>query len=129
MSSEQNQRTPRRLPKGFAPGSSGLASEYAREMGWDLNEDERKHAALEKQESDGGLHHDYGARDFGDEAKDTSAAVQKQDGAGASGDAQKAGKDATAGRKIFAIKLPFPKPALGRTPTQKPIAVKRVRTA
>ena len=129
MSIDKNQETPRRLPKGFAPGSSGLASEYAREMGWDLNEDERKRTALEKQESDGGLNYDYGAQDCGDEAKDTSTATQNEAGP-ANDDAQSAAKDKTAAApKIFAVKLPSPKPALGRTLAQNPIAVKRTRTA
>ncbi len=64
----------RHEPQGFTPRSGGLASEYAREQGWSTNEAERSKTPSEKQEFDGGRDYDYGARDFGDEAVDTSSA-------------------------------------------------------
>ena len=64
-----------RSPAGFTPRSGGLASEYAREQGWDLNEEQRVKRPQEKQDYDGGRDYDYGnAQDFGDTAVDTSAA-------------------------------------------------------
>jgi hypothetical protein len=69
----------KRVPKGFTPGAGGLASEYAREQGWAINEDERRRIPLDKQDEDGGTDYDYGAADFGDEAKDTSSAKPKDD--------------------------------------------------
>jgi|SRR5579863_187276 len=129
MSIEKNQETPRRLPKGFAPGSSGLASEYAREMGWDLNEDERRNNPLAKQASDGGLNDEYGAQDFGDEAKDTSTAAKKEGGP-ANNDAENASKEKSAAApKVFWVRAPVAKPASGRGPAQIPFAVRRTRTA
>jgi hypothetical protein len=62
-----------RVPQGFTVHSSGLASEYAREQGWGINEEERTKTPGEKQDYDGGRNYDYGARDFGDTAKDTSS--------------------------------------------------------
>lgn len=69
-----------REPAGFTPRSGGLTSEYAREQGWDLNEQERRASPPEKQEYDGGRDYDYGARDFGDTAVDTSSADPQQFG-------------------------------------------------
>ena len=63
-----------RDPQGFTPRSSRRASEYAREQGWQMNEEERVKTPTEKQPYDGGTDYDYGARDFGDSAEDTSAA-------------------------------------------------------
>lgn len=60
-------------PSGFTQHTAGLASEYAREQGWGTNEQERTREPNEKQEYDGGRDYDYGARDFGDTAVDTSA--------------------------------------------------------
>lgn len=51
-----------------------LASEFAREQGWDTNEEQRAQRPAEKQPYDGGRDYDYGARDFGDTAEDTSSA-------------------------------------------------------
>ena len=59
-------------PRGFGERSRGLASEYAHEQGWGLNEDERTKQPEGRQPTDGGTDYDYGARDFGDEAGDTS---------------------------------------------------------
>ncbi len=61
-------------PRGFGEHSRGLASEYAHEQGWGLNEEERRAEPNEAQATDGGTDYDYGARDFGDEAVDTSTA-------------------------------------------------------
>ncbi len=61
-------------PSGFTTHSGGLASEYAREQGWGINEEERTRAALAKQDYEGGRDYDYGARDFGDSAGDTRPA-------------------------------------------------------
>jgi len=63
-----------RLPKGFTVKSGGSASEYARELGWGINEEERTKTPSQKQNYDGGRDYDYGARDFGDSAKDTGSA-------------------------------------------------------
>jgi len=65
-----------RTPAGFTPRSGGLASEYAREMGWGLNEPQRAKEPEEKQDADGGTNYDYGAADFGDSAKDAGEAGQ-----------------------------------------------------
>lgn len=61
-------------PLGFTPGSGGSSSEYAREMGWGTNEQERTKTPTEKQNYDGGRDYGYGARDFGDSTVDTSKA-------------------------------------------------------
>lgn len=52
----------------------GLASEYAHEQGWGLNEEERTKLPDEKQDYQGGTDYEYGAQDFGDTAVDTSKA-------------------------------------------------------
>lgn len=70
--SQQQQGT--HIPQGFTVHTSGLASEYAREQGWGLNEEERTKTPRKKQDYDGGRNYDYGARDFGDTAVDTSEA-------------------------------------------------------
>jgi hypothetical protein len=74
MPFNNNQDRSRRVPAGFTQHSSGLASEYAREQGWGMNEDERTQTSPVKQDADGGKDYDYGPRDFGDTAVDTSAA-------------------------------------------------------
>lgn len=63
----------KREPAGFTPHSSGLASERAREQGWQTNEEERTKIPQGKQNEDGGTDYDHGARDFGDEPVDTSS--------------------------------------------------------
>ena len=60
-------------PVGFTSHTRSLASEYAHEQGWGLNEDERTRLDAEPQAQDGGTDYDYGAQDFGDTAADTSA--------------------------------------------------------
>ena len=60
--------------RGFGERSRGLAGEYAHEQGWGLNEEERTAAPEGTEAADGGKDYDYGARDFGDEAVDTSSA-------------------------------------------------------
>ena len=72
---DDESRTPgTRAPQGFTVHSSGLASEYARELGWGINEEERTKTPRQKQDYDGGRNYDYGAQDFGDTAVDTSQA-------------------------------------------------------
>ncbi len=72
MSGKEPQSFEKRVPQGFTVHSSGLASEYAREQGWGINEEERRKTPRQKQDYDGGTTYDYGARDFGDTAEDTS---------------------------------------------------------
>lgn len=74
MPEKDSQQSGPRVPQGFTVHSSGLASEYAREQGWGINEDERTKTPQKKQDYDGGRNYDYGARDFGDSAVDTSTA-------------------------------------------------------
>ena len=74
MPLKSSQDSSRRVPAGFTQHSGGLASEYARELGWGINEDERTHPPRDKQDADGGRDYDYGPRDFGDTAVDTGAA-------------------------------------------------------
>lgn len=75
MAGEKKQGTKEREPAGFTPRSGGLTSEYAREQGWDTNEEQRAKRPNEKQQYDGGTDYDYGnAQDFGDTAVDTSNA-------------------------------------------------------
>ena len=66
-------------PRGFGEHSRGLAGEYAHEQGWGLNEEERRVQPTDAQAADGGTDYDYGARDFGDEAVDTSSAKPTRD--------------------------------------------------
>lgn len=68
MAGDQRKENQRQDPKGFTPRSGGLASEYAREQGWDTNEEQRVQTPREKQPYDGG-------RDFGNTAEDTGSAV------------------------------------------------------
>ena len=62
-------------PRGFGEHSRGLSGEYAHEQGWGLNEEERTARPEGHQPADGGTDYDYGARDLGDEAEDTSGAA------------------------------------------------------
>lgn len=55
-----------RLPQGFTIYSSKRSSEFAREQGWGINEEERTKTAQQKQEYDGGLGYAYGAGPSGD---------------------------------------------------------------
>ena len=63
-----------REPAGLGEHRRGAAGEYAHQQGWGLNEEERTRTPAEKQPYDGGNDYDYGARDFGDSAVDTSDA-------------------------------------------------------
>lgn len=72
----QNPET--REPQGFTVHRSGLASEYARELGWGINEEERTKTAKQKQDYDGGREYEYGAQDFGDKAEDTRSAQETE---------------------------------------------------
>ena len=75
MAEETKGKPERREPSGFTPRSGGLTSEYAREQGWDTNQEQRAKTPNEKQQYDGGTDYDYGnAQDFGDTAVDTSSA-------------------------------------------------------
>lgn len=74
MAEEKRDEKQQRKPRGFTPRSGGMTSEYAREQGWDTNEEQRAQTPSEKQPYDGGRDYDYGARDFGDSAVDTSGA-------------------------------------------------------
>lgn len=92
----EKQHDERHEPAGFTPHTSKAASEYAREQGWDLNEEERRKTPLEKQNYDGGTDYDYGARDFGDTAADTSSAkAEKLSGKDQPSDAGKEGQSLT----------------------------------
>ena len=71
MADETKQSTPQE-PRGLGEHTRGLASEYAHEQGWGLNEEERTSLPEGKQNTDGGTDYEYGARDFGDEPVDTS---------------------------------------------------------
>ena len=62
-----------REPQGFTVHTGGLSSEYAREQGWGLNEEERTKTSQKKQNYDGGRDYEYGPRDFGEKAVDTSS--------------------------------------------------------
>lgn len=66
-------------PAGFTTHSSGLASERAREQGWQTNEDERRRLPEGRHDVDGGTNYDNGAQDFGDRPVDTSSAEQPAD--------------------------------------------------
>ncbi|AFL88482.1 hypothetical protein Terro_2581 [Terriglobus roseus DSM 18391] len=59
-------------PRGLGEHTRGLASEYAHEQGWQLNEEQRTRQPAGKQNTDGGTDYEYGARDFGDEPVDTA---------------------------------------------------------
>ncbi len=60
-------------PRGLGEHARGLASEYAHEQGWQLNEDERRKLPEGQQNTNGGNDYDYGAQDFGDEPVNTAA--------------------------------------------------------
>ena len=60
-------------PVGFGEHTRGLSGEYAHEQGWGLNEEERTRTPETKQDFEGGTDYEYGPRDFGDTAVDTSA--------------------------------------------------------
>ncbi len=70
---ETQQHTKQPEPRGLGEHTRGLASEYAHEQGWGLNEDQRTELPEGKQNTGGGTDYDYGARDFGDEPVDTSS--------------------------------------------------------
>ena len=59
-------------PRGFGEHTRGLASEYAHEQGWGLNEEERTLEDTAPQNTDGGTDYEYGARAFGDEPVNTA---------------------------------------------------------
>jgi hypothetical protein len=79
MPEKDSQHPDAHVPQGFTVHSSGLASEYAREQGWGINEEERTKTPRQKQGYDGGTNYEYGAQDFGDTAEDTSSAPPMAD--------------------------------------------------
>jgi hypothetical protein len=79
MAFQKPKDAPPHEPAGFTPHSSGLASERAREQGWQTNEDERRRLPEGKRDVDGGTDYDYGARNFGDQAVDTSSSEPQAD--------------------------------------------------
>lgn len=66
-------------PRGFGERSRGLASEYAHEQGWGLDEEERRKQPVAAQDTDGGTDYEYGARDFGDSPVNTDIAPEERD--------------------------------------------------
>lgn len=75
MADQKQEDGATREPLGFTDHTRSLSGEYAHEQGWGLNEAERTALPNEKQAFEGGTDYDYGARDFGDTAVDTSAVV------------------------------------------------------
>ena len=73
MTDEKRDETVPHEPLGFTDHTRSLAGEYAHEQGWGLNEEERTKQPEGKQDFEGGTDYEYGARDFGDTAVDTSA--------------------------------------------------------
>ena len=65
-------------PRGLGEHARGLASEYAHEQGWQLNEEERRRQPEGKQNTDGGNDYDYGAQDFGDEPVNTATSASEE---------------------------------------------------
>jgi hypothetical protein len=61
-------------PRGLGEHTRDLASEYVHEQGWGLNEEERTRLPDKKEDYQGGTDYEYGARDFGNSAVDTSGA-------------------------------------------------------
>jgi hypothetical protein len=57
-------------PLGFSRRTRGLGAEYAHEQGWGLDQDERTKLS-QTPENPSGKEYDYGARDFGDEPRNT----------------------------------------------------------
>ena len=64
----------RREPRGFGEHARSRNSENAHEQGWGLNREQRTRESREAGGARGGMDYEYGARDFGDEPVDTSAA-------------------------------------------------------
>lgn len=90
MAEEKETDVAEQEPSGFGEHTRGPASEYAHEQGWGLNEEERTKLPEGKQDMDGGTDYEYGPRDFGDTAVDTSKAKPKSERTAAgSGTAQK----------------------------------------
>jgi hypothetical protein len=75
MAADKEQQQPPKKPpepRGFGEHARGLSGEYAHELGWGLNVEERTRHAPSPQDSDGGSDYEYGARDFGDEPVNTA---------------------------------------------------------
>jgi len=69
---KQDRQDEKKEPRGFGEHTRGLASEYAHEQGWGLDEAERTRQDAAPQDTDGGTDYEYGARDFGDEPVNTA---------------------------------------------------------
>lgn len=82
-------------PRGFSEHTRRESGENAHEQGWGLNEDERRKVPQQKQNYQGGTDYEYGARDFGDTAVDTSAGNPSADTRGS----EKKRSQPVAGRK------------------------------
>lgn len=63
-----------REPQGFGEHTRKLSSEKAHQLGWGLNEDERRQIPEGRKPWEGGIDYEYGAQDFGDTPEDTRAA-------------------------------------------------------
>ena len=73
MTDEKRNDTAPHEHSGFTSHTRSLAGEYAHEQGW--HEEERTKLPEDKQDFEGGTDYEYGARDFGDTAVDTSSVV------------------------------------------------------
>lgn len=54
-------------PRGFSEHTRKRSSEHAHELGWGLNEDERRRIPNDGRKAYGGTHDADGAQSFGDE--------------------------------------------------------------
>jgi hypothetical protein len=71
MAESKVQPEPPAEPRGLGEHARGLASEYAHEQGWGLEQDQRTRPPEGTQDVSGGTDYEYGARDFGDEPINT----------------------------------------------------------
>lgn len=63
-----------REPQGFGEHTRKPSSEKAHQLGWGLNEDERRRIPEGRKPWEGGIDYEYGAQDLGDMPEDTSEA-------------------------------------------------------
>jgi len=66
-------------PRGFSEHTRKRSSENAHELGWGLNEDERRRIPNEGRKGYGSTDYACGAQDFGDEASRVSAEATAKD--------------------------------------------------
>ena len=66
-------------PRGLGTHTRGLASEYAHEQGWGLEEEQRIRLAEGIDDTAGGNNYNYGAQDFGDEPINEDRFVSTRD--------------------------------------------------